>query len=108
MGELSPWHWAIVIGVAVLLFGAKRLPDAARSLGRSARILKAELRADTPAAAGPVMPAPATPAPEAASTPAPITGAGNPEGGIPGASPAASSELPGATASITSSGATSV
>jgi sec-independent protein translocase protein TatA len=28
-----------------LLFGAKRLPDAARSLGRSARILRAELRA---------------------------------------------------------------
>jgi sec-independent protein translocase protein TatA len=48
MGELSPWHWAIVIGIAVLLFGAKRLPDAARSLGRSARILKAELRADAP------------------------------------------------------------
>jgi len=46
MGELSPWHWAIVIGVFVLLFGAKRLPDAARSLGRSARILKAELKAD--------------------------------------------------------------
>ncbi|MFC4944549.1 Sec-independent protein translocase subunit TatA [Pseudonocardia sp. GCM10023141] len=43
MGELSPWHWAIVIGVAVLLFGAKRLPDAARSIGRSARILRAEL-----------------------------------------------------------------
>jgi sec-independent protein translocase protein TatA len=48
MGELSPWHWAVVIGIAVLLFGAKRLPDAARSLGRSARILKAELRADAP------------------------------------------------------------
>jgi sec-independent protein translocase protein TatA len=46
MGELSPWHWAIAIGVFVVLFGAKRLPDAARSLGRSARILKAELKAD--------------------------------------------------------------
>jgi sec-independent protein translocase protein TatA len=28
----------------VLLFGAKRLPDAARSLGRSMRILKAETK----------------------------------------------------------------
>ena len=45
MGELSPWHWAIVIIVLVVLFGARRLPDAARSLGRSARILKSELRA---------------------------------------------------------------
>jgi len=54
MGELSPWHWLIVLGVVVLLFGAKRLPDAARSLGRSARILQAELRAGTaPAAAEP-------------------------------------------------------
>ncbi len=44
MGELSPWHWAVVILVAALLFGAKRLPDAARSIGQSARILKAELR----------------------------------------------------------------
>ena len=46
MGELSPWHWAIVIIVLVVLFGARRLPDAARSIGRSARILKTELRAD--------------------------------------------------------------
>jgi len=32
-----------VIIAAALLFGAKRLPDAARGIGRSARILKAEL-----------------------------------------------------------------
>jgi sec-independent protein translocase protein TatA len=44
MGELSPWHLLIVAAVFVLLFGAKRLPDAARSLGRSARILKTELK----------------------------------------------------------------
>jgi TatA/E family protein of Tat protein translocase len=36
MGELSAWHWLIVIAVAVVLFGAKRLPGAARSLGRRA------------------------------------------------------------------------
>ena len=46
MGELSAWHWAVVVVVAVLLFGSQRLPDAARSLGRSARILRAELRGD--------------------------------------------------------------
>jgi sec-independent protein translocase protein TatA len=41
----------LVIGIAILLFGAQRLPDAARSLGRSARILKAEISAgaDAPA-----------------------------------------------------------
>jgi sec-independent protein translocase protein TatA len=44
MGELRPWHIIVVAGVLVLLFGAKRLPEAARSLGRSMRILKAETR----------------------------------------------------------------
>ena len=44
MGALSPWHWVVLIAVFVLLFGAKRLPDAARSLGKSMRIFKAEVK----------------------------------------------------------------
>ena len=44
MGALKPWHIAVLVVVLVLLFGAKRLPDAARSLGRSMRILKAETK----------------------------------------------------------------
>jgi sec-independent protein translocase protein TatA len=44
VGSLSPWHWAILAVVVVLLFGAKRLPDAARSLGKSMRIFKSEIR----------------------------------------------------------------
>ena len=42
--SLSPWHVLIVVAVFVLLFGARKLPDAARSLGRSMRILKAEAK----------------------------------------------------------------
>jgi sec-independent protein translocase protein TatA len=34
----------IVIAVFVLLFGAKKLPDAARSLGQSMRIFKSEVK----------------------------------------------------------------
>ena len=34
----------IILVVLVLLFGAKRLPDAARSLGRSMRIFKSEVK----------------------------------------------------------------
>jgi len=45
MGELSPWHLLIVAVVFVALFGYRRLPDAARSMGRSIRILKTELKA---------------------------------------------------------------
>jgi sec-independent protein translocase protein TatA len=43
MGAMSPWHWAIVLLVLVLLFGSKKLPDAARGLGRSLRIFKSEM-----------------------------------------------------------------
>ena len=43
MGSLSPWHWAILAVVIIVLFGAKRLPDAARSLGKSMRIFKSEM-----------------------------------------------------------------
>lgn len=44
MGALSPTHWLIVLAVLVLLFGAKKLPEMARSVGRSSRILKSEMR----------------------------------------------------------------
>ena len=43
--SLSPWHVLIVVAVFVLLFGTRKLPDAARSLGKSMRILKAETKA---------------------------------------------------------------
>ncbi len=44
MSGLRPWHIIVLVAVLILLFGAKRLPDAARSLGRSMRIIKAETR----------------------------------------------------------------
>ena len=44
MGAMSPTHWLIVLGVMVLLFGAKKLPDLARSVGQSTRVLKGEMR----------------------------------------------------------------
>ena len=43
-GAFKPWHLILLVVVLVLLFGAKRLPDAARSLGRSLRIIKAETK----------------------------------------------------------------
>ena len=58
MGGLQPWHWIIVIAVFVLLFGAKKLPDAARSLGQSMRIFKSEVKEmkDKPEAEKPATP----------------------------------------------------
>jgi sec-independent protein translocase protein TatA len=43
MNALEPWHLLIIAGVVVLMFGAKRLPDSARSLGRSMRIFRSEM-----------------------------------------------------------------
>ena len=45
IGDLfdSPWKILIVGVVLIVLFGSKKLPDAARSLGRSMRILKTEV-----------------------------------------------------------------
>lgn len=43
-GALQPWHIVILAIVAMVVFGSKRLPDAARSLGRSMRIFKSELK----------------------------------------------------------------
>ena len=74
MGELSPWHWAIVLVVLVVLFGSKRLPDAARSIGRSARILRSELRTTDPEAPStPKQAEPAEAAPSAPTTDSTIT-----------------------------------
>ncbi|MFD0350604.1 Sec-independent protein translocase subunit TatA [Kitasatospora aburaviensis] len=53
---LEPWHLLVVVAVVVLLFGSKKLPDMARGLGKSMRILKAETaamrEAEAPPAAG--------------------------------------------------------
>jgi sec-independent protein translocase protein TatA len=45
IGDLfdSPWKILIIALVILVLFGSKKLPDAARSLGKSMRILKSEV-----------------------------------------------------------------
>ncbi|MEU9477615.1 Sec-independent protein translocase subunit TatA [Streptomyces sp. NPDC048191] len=42
---LEPWHLLIVAVVFLLLFGSRKLPDTARALGKSMRILKSEAKA---------------------------------------------------------------
>jgi sec-independent protein translocase protein TatA len=59
IGDLfdSPWKIAIIAVVLIVLFGSKKLPHAARSLGQSMRILKREvqgLHEDEPVAGPPV------------------------------------------------------
>jgi sec-independent protein translocase protein TatA len=40
----APWHWVIIAVLVIALFGYKKLPDASRSLGRSLRIFKTEIK----------------------------------------------------------------
>jgi sec-independent protein translocase protein TatA len=44
MGGLQPWHIAILAVIVILVFGSKKLPDAARGVGRSLRIFKSEIK----------------------------------------------------------------
>jgi sec-independent protein translocase protein TatA len=68
--QLRGWEWLIIVALILLLFGAKRLPDAARGLGRSLRIFKAETKGlvdgdsstATPEAIAPAADQPAPPA----------------------------------------------
>ncbi|WP_433890209.1 Sec-independent protein translocase subunit TatA [Streptomyces sp. CA-111067] len=64
---LEPWHLIVVAIVLIVLFGSKKLPDAARGLGKSMRILKSEAKAmKTDDAADTAEPASSpTPTPEA-------------------------------------------
>jgi sec-independent protein translocase protein TatA len=43
MNALQPWHIVLVVLVFLILFGSRKLPDAARGLGRSMRIFKSEI-----------------------------------------------------------------
>jgi sec-independent protein translocase protein TatA len=40
----EPSHLLLILVVVVVLFGSRRLPDAARGLGRSMRIFKSEVK----------------------------------------------------------------
>jgi sec-independent protein translocase protein TatA len=66
IGDLfdSPWKIAIIAVLIIVLFGSRKLPEAARSLGKSMRILKTEVSGlhdddDEPAPGATVQAAPA-------------------------------------------------
>ncbi|MEU9348759.1 Sec-independent protein translocase subunit TatA [Streptomyces sp. NPDC048278] len=70
---LEPWHLLVVAIVFIVLFGSRKLPDTARALGKSMRILKSEAKAmktDESAAAAPVEPTSVQMAAEPAAAPA--------------------------------------
>jgi sec-independent protein translocase protein TatA len=80
-GLFEGWHIVILVILFLLIFGSRKLPDAARSIGKSMRILKTEvsgLHDDEPSAPvqATVQPSNAQPAPaqiQAVAQPQPDT-----------------------------------
>jgi sec-independent protein translocase protein TatA len=63
MPSIGPMELIIVLAIALIVLGPKRLPDAGRSLGAGIRNFKRGLTSDTPEPAlDPGPPAPALPA----------------------------------------------
>lgn len=74
MGFPGGWELIAILGVLVLLFGATKLPTAARSIGQSMRIFKAEakgLRSDEDTAEETTAQGGQRPASQAAQAPPP-------------------------------------
>ena len=49
MPNLRPTELIIILLIIVLLFGAKKLPELAKSIGQSMKIFRAETKTDAPA-----------------------------------------------------------
>lgn len=80
---LEPWHLLIVAIAIIVLFGSKKLPEAARGLGKSMRILKSEAKAmkedgATRSATDPAGGAPAEPTPRVVQAAPADTGTARP------------------------------
>jgi sec-independent protein translocase protein TatA len=44
MGIFSEWHWIVLLFIVLLVFGPSKLPQLARSIGKSVRELKEGLK----------------------------------------------------------------
>ncbi|WP_371536778.1 Sec-independent protein translocase subunit TatA [Streptomyces sp. NBC_01023] len=92
---LEPWHLLIVAIVVMVMFGSKKLPDTARALGKSMRILKSEAKAmkDEGAASPTAHAAPAA-EPETAASAAHLVESVEPSGVTLASEPTASGVRP--------------
>jgi sec-independent protein translocase protein TatA len=72
MGDLlQPWHIVVLVVVAFLLFGAKRLPEMGKGLGEGLKGFKEGLKGVT----DPAPPPPAPPQNQQNATPPPASNA---------------------------------
>jgi sec-independent protein translocase protein TatA len=59
LGNLTGWHFLIILAIVLLLFGATKLPALAKSVGQSMKVFRSEMKSDD---------VPAVDAPEADAT----------------------------------------
>lgn len=73
VGAFKPWHIIVLVVVFVLLFGASKLPEIAKNVGKSAKVLKKEMKELTdeeqPQAGAVPAPKPVDPVVDAAENP---------------------------------------
>ena len=55
-GLLAPGHLLVILGIALLVFGPKKLPELGRGLGESIRGFKEALRGDDEKSEAPLPP----------------------------------------------------
>lgn len=98
---IKPWHVVVLVLVVVLLFGSRRLPDLAKSVGESLKIFKNEVKDLTHDESGTAQPSDPTPAQPAATPPVtapPATGTTTPPAASPSTTAAPSPSVSGAPA----------
>jgi sec-independent protein translocase protein TatA len=59
LGNLTGWHFLIILAIVLLLFGATKLPALAKSVGQSMKVFRNEVKSDD------------SPTPDADAAPAP-------------------------------------
>ena len=72
---MKPWHVIVLVAVVLLLFGARRLPDLAKSVGESMKIFKNEVKdlTEDSAPSQPVPPAALPPSAQSSTLAQPAT-----------------------------------
>jgi sec-independent protein translocase protein TatA len=46
LGNLTGWHFLIILAIVLLLFGATKLPALAKSVGQSMKVFRNEIKSD--------------------------------------------------------------
>ena len=71
-GILQPWHIAVIVVVALVIFGPKKLPELGRGVGSGIRDFRKGLSGETDEPVQQVVEAPATPVVTTTTAAAPV------------------------------------